>query len=513
MSYSLKWLPEVLKDAGLKVATIDGWETRGRGDVGNIVGVICHHTAGPKTGNMPSLHIVTEGRPATPRQRALAGPLAQLCLGRDGTFYVVAAGKTNHAGEGIWKGFTNGNANFIGIEAENAGTADDLWPQVQMDAYRRGVAAILAKIGQKEIMCAGHKEYALPNGRKPDPRFDMVAFRSSVAAIMQGIAPPPVFIPTIEPEDRSGGIGPRLTLRRGTKSELVKQMQEALHISADGDFGSKTEAAVRAFQRTQGIVPDGIVGPKTWAALDGKADALKYTIKAGDSLSKIATANGIGLAALLEANPTLKANPDRIIVGEEVVIPTRDTSLAHSSSLAPGASGLQSTEISPSSIPEELVNDSRIKAMLEVLAFTEGTGNDYGKIVNGTVIEAPNHSELIGQRNISVTDLSQHPNILVQVNSKIKSTAAGRYQFLKNTWDGLGMPDFSEQSQDIAAVKLMQRRKMIAPLLTSDLHTAVFRGAPEWASLPDENDKSHYGGQPAKSIAQIDEKYKENLLA
>jgi peptidoglycan hydrolase-like protein with peptidoglycan-binding domain len=33
-------------------------------------------------------------------------------------------------------------------------------------------------------------------------------------------------------------------------------------------FGGKTEAAVRAFQRSQNIVPDGIVGPKSWAKLD-----------------------------------------------------------------------------------------------------------------------------------------------------------------------------------------------------------------------------------------------------
>ena len=32
--------------------------------------------------------------------------------------------------------------------------------------------------------------------------------------------------------------------------------------------GPKTEAAVREFQRSHSLVPDGIVGPKTWAALD-----------------------------------------------------------------------------------------------------------------------------------------------------------------------------------------------------------------------------------------------------
>ena len=35
-------------------------------------------------------------------------------------------------------------------------------------------------------------------------------------------------------------------------------------------FGPKTEAAVRAFQRQRRLVPDGIVGPKTWAEIDAQ---------------------------------------------------------------------------------------------------------------------------------------------------------------------------------------------------------------------------------------------------
>lgn len=261
MPYSLIWLPEVLKDAHLKVAEVDGWEDHGHGDVGNILGVICHHTAGPKQGNMPSLNTLVRGRGDLP------GPLAQLGLGRDGTFYVIAAGRSWHAGKGIWNGFTNGNSNFIGIEAENTGLANDLpWPEVQMDAYRRGVVAILKHLGRNAGDCAGHKEYARPAGRKIDPSFDMIAFRARVAAILDGTAPSPDLIPPVEP-DPPPGTAPRPTLRRGAHGDLVSEIQRKVGADVDGKFGPKTEAAVRAFQRSHDLVPDGIVGPKTWRAL------------------------------------------------------------------------------------------------------------------------------------------------------------------------------------------------------------------------------------------------------
>jgi hypothetical protein len=56
----------VLQDAGLKVAPVDGWEDGGVGDVRTTVGVICHHTAGPKNGNMLSLNTFLEGRSDLP---------------------------------------------------------------------------------------------------------------------------------------------------------------------------------------------------------------------------------------------------------------------------------------------------------------------------------------------------------------------------------------------------------------------------------------------------------------
>ena len=64
------------------------------------------------------------------------------------------------------------------------------------------------------------------------------------------------------------------TLRHGDRGQAVLQLQKQLNaqgakLFADGDFGAKTEAAVRAYQRKVGLVADGIAGPKTQAALAG----------------------------------------------------------------------------------------------------------------------------------------------------------------------------------------------------------------------------------------------------
>ncbi len=60
---------------------------------------------------------------------------------------------------------------------------------------------------------------------------------------------------------------PRRTLRRGDTGEDVRVLQAALGITADGQFGPKTDDRVRAFQRRHELLPDGVVGPLTWAAL------------------------------------------------------------------------------------------------------------------------------------------------------------------------------------------------------------------------------------------------------
>jgi hypothetical protein len=164
-------LATVLRDAGLTVIEVDGWRTRGHGLMTSVQTIVCHHTAGPATGELPSLGTVRDGR------SGLSGPLSQLMLGRSGRWYVVAAGLCYHAGVVLRDSYANENA--IGIEAEATGV--DSWPAAQYDSYARGVAALTKAYGLQVSDVLGHKEVASPRGRKSDPNFDMAAFRSKVA--------------------------------------------------------------------------------------------------------------------------------------------------------------------------------------------------------------------------------------------------------------------------------------------------------------------------------------------
>lgn len=77
------------------------------------------------------------------------------------------------------------------------------------------------------------------------------------------------------------------TLRKGSKGEYVTLLQTKLKNKGydlgkwgvDGDFGSATEKAVKEFQKDNGLSPvDGIVGEKTWKALDSSEPMKFYTV-------------------------------------------------------------------------------------------------------------------------------------------------------------------------------------------------------------------------------------------
>ncbi|MEU0081356.1 N-acetylmuramoyl-L-alanine amidase [Micromonospora tulbaghiae] len=182
----LLWLPQVLRAAGLTVHEVDGrehdgetWRTRGSSTY-DPRGIICHATAGSATStDAGEIRVLLKGSTSAPP------PIAQLYLSRSGAWHVVASGRCNHALQG-WGGPLKGygNTNLIGIEAQNDNRGQP-WPDVQLDAYQRGVAAICKHMGWKAGRVAAHREHQ--PGAKSDPSgIDMDQFRARVTAILAG---------------------------------------------------------------------------------------------------------------------------------------------------------------------------------------------------------------------------------------------------------------------------------------------------------------------------------------
>ena len=122
-----------------------------------------------------------------------------------------------------------------------------------------------------------------------------------------------------------GGARGRPVLSLGATGAAVTEAQRALtrrgfRVGADGVFGARTAAAVTAFQRERGLTADGVVGPRTWEALDSAVQAQQvraatllsdawrsigsrsYVVRSGDTWTSIAAAKGSTAAALATAN-------------------------------------------------------------------------------------------------------------------------------------------------------------------------------------------------------------------
>lgn len=258
------WLPDAARMTGYPVVLVAGWETRGHGLFRAVELVGCHHTAdGP--GEYPSLRVVRDGRSDLP------GPLCNFGLGRSGTIYVVASGVAWHAGASRWAGFTDLNDESLGIEAESRGTVDD-WTPEQRDAYPRLVAACLHYMRRDASRVWGHKEAALPAGRKIDPAFmDMNAFRSRVAELL---VDPARRIP------RSGApnTGPGGALPERNDDDMIVPC--TLRRRPDGSFYGTTKIEA-------GGKPESQVCGRAWASLVATYGAARYAITAQDGKGRI----------------------------------------------------------------------------------------------------------------------------------------------------------------------------------------------------------------------------------
>lgn len=116
------------------------------------------------------------------------------------------------------------------------------------------------------------------------------------------------------------------TVKSGSRGNDVELLQLALTRSGyysdniDGVFGPRTQNAVRRFQSSFGLKPDGIVGEKTWFALNPFIFGYFTTkIRNGDTFYRLAKQYDTTVTAIAEANPSLEENS--LQVGETIVIP------------------------------------------------------------------------------------------------------------------------------------------------------------------------------------------------
>lgn len=151
--------------------------------------------------------------------------------------------------------------------------------------------------------------------------------------------------------------------------------------------------------------------------------------------------------------------------------------------------------------------DPRLKAFLDLIAFSEGTSTSRLTKNDGYDVV------VTGENGPSIfTDYSDHPFAKggsVRLSSTLFSSAAGRYQLLARYWRiykvQLGLPDFSPHNQDAVALQQMRERHVTA---IDDPATAITLCSNIWASFP-----GNTYGQHAHPIEMLVAKYNQLLNA
>ena len=284
-------LGDVLRRAGLDVIELDGWQTRARGSGGYDSGrpsvVMVHHTASPasSSGEGDALYSALYDEDA---------PLSNLCLDRDGIWWILATGATNTNGAGgPLAGVPEDSMNSHAIGVEANGGYGDAWPAVQTNSYVAGVAALCQAYGIGEVFA--HFEWA--PSRKIDPAgpspwatggasWNMDRFRADVDAGASSPAPEPGPEPGPEPAPKPPApnegddwMADLPTIAKGSSGVYVERMQHLLAAAGymnpantanyDGAWGDGTDGAKAKFDKDHGLSPSPPTdcGPKSWESL------------------------------------------------------------------------------------------------------------------------------------------------------------------------------------------------------------------------------------------------------
>ena len=150
---------------------------------------------------------------------------------------------------------------------------------------------------------------------------------------------------------------------------------------------------------------------------------------------------------------------------------------------------------------EEYLKKENVKAFLFAIATAEG--GDYN-LKYGGVKDKKNDKW-------QFSDFSTHPGL----GRDGKTTAAGRYQINKKTWqemaDKLGLIDFSPTTQDLLAVEILRTIHVIDSVVAGDMDFALSKASGRWAALPQGQGKSgKYPNQPYMKYDDFVNAYQSN---
>jgi muramidase (phage lysozyme) len=145
----------------------------------------------------------------------------------------------------------------------------------------------------------------------------------------------------------------------------------------------------------------------------------------------------------------------------------------------------------------KFIENSRVKAFLDLIAFSEGTHDKYN----------------ISFGHSKFTSFKDHPRV-IHCQSGYCSDAAGRYQFLSGTWKAISkkhsLKDFSPKNQDLAAIEKIKERGAYQLIVNDEAEKAIYKLSKEWSSFPTKSGKSYYS-QPSRRIDKLVNFYESKL--
>lgn len=184
--------------------------------------------------------------------------------------------------------------------------------------------------------------------------------------------------------------------------------------------------------------------------------------------------------------PTAEQDADTVADQLPTITEAAIVSVQAAASAIPEALGLSAPP------PDQGTAARNEAAFRDMLAYAEGTAgpNGYRTLFGGGLFEG----------------FEDHPRIYAGFTNsrgeRLRTSAAGRYQFLARTWDALAkkldLQDFGPESQDRACMELVRERGALADVRAGRFSDAVRKCAPTWASLPG----AGYA-QPERKLSQL----------